>query len=383
MKSPETIAILEDNRQLAEDLKQQLSAKNIESKIFSTRQEFKKSIEKGDRYDLIVLDCFFEEPDTSVQAQLVLQDLRTSYYVPVVVYTEERDAARAELDGLERPTNRTPSFAKGEITPEALADRVAKWYEASFNARLSVVWRKTRSQALEQSLYELDALESTDFQRTLQRLLTIETERLPDVDHALDFLERYVTRKVVADQVLRQTVKAELAKEQLPEAKTKQEKRDARRREAALVNAHCYINASDQIARTGDIVEVTYPGGTLMAIVLTPACDLVNAKCQELRLAEAEDTDRDTQRDAEWQLPAMQTGKAGVFRNLLVNFHKTFYLKDCSLGAVGNRLITYADNFEDRFGTTVKLRCICRLDDPYRADLLQKYSSHASRVGVP
>jgi hypothetical protein len=50
---------------------------------------------------------------------------------------------------------------------------------------------------------------------------------------------------------------------------------------------------------------------------------------------------------------------------------------------VRQRLITYEDKFQDRFGAEIKLRSMCRLDDPYRSDLLQKFSSHASRIAIP
>lgn len=382
MNTPQFVAILEDNEGLGEEVQRQLAGKGMRAELFTTRQEFRGGIARGDLFDLVVLDWFFEDPNTSVQAQLVLlNDLPNYRYVPVVVYTEEPDAAKAEIEGLRRPANRTPCFAKGEVTPEALAERVLKWYEASFNARLSAAWRQARSSAFEKGLYELDALESIDFQRTLQHLLMIEAEGVFDVDHALEFLERFIARKVVSDAILRETVKSELEKEQLPMPKTKQEKSEARRREPALVNAHSYFEAKDEVSRTGDVVEVVHPKSSLFAVVLTPACDLENAKCAELRLIEAVELDREAERDSEWQMPPYQKAENGPYASPILNFHRTFFVSDTSKQE--GRLITYADKFVDRFGTEVTLRCICRLDDPYRSDLLQKYSSHASRVGVP
>jgi hypothetical protein len=381
MNTPESVAILEDNAQMGGEIKEQLIAKGMHAELFLTRNDFRQSIGRGALYDLIVLDWYFEDPTNSVQAQLVLlQDLPKYRYLPVVVYTEEPDAAAAEIEGLSRPANRTPCFPKSEVTPEALAERVFKWYEASFSARLSAVWRRVRSVAFEQSLYELDALESTEFQRTLQRLLLVEAEETFDVDHALEFLERYVSRKVVGNSELRETLNAELAREQLPTPQTKQEKQAARLREPALVNAHAYILCADRIARTGDVVKVTFPTGSLIAVVLTPICDLASVKCAELRLVEAEELDREAARDAEWQLPPFKN-PTGVFITPVVNFHRTLFVTPTERQE--KHLIRYDQRFRDRFGTEVTLECLCRLDDPYRSDLLQKYSSHASRVGVP
>jgi hypothetical protein len=104
-------------------------------------------------FDLIVLDWYFEDPNNSVQARLVLlNDLPNYRYVPVVVYTEEPATAEPEIEGLARPANRTPCFAKRDLTPEGLAERVSKWYDESFSARLSAVWRRIRTVAFEQGL---------------------------------------------------------------------------------------------------------------------------------------------------------------------------------------------------------------------------------------
>src|SRR5580700_3581470 len=109
MNTPESVAILEDNAQMGGEIKEQLIAKGMHAELFLTRNDFRQSIGRGALYDLIVLDWYFEDPTNSVQAQLVLlQDLPKYRYLPVVVYTEEPDAAAAEIEGLSRPANRTP-----------------------------------------------------------------------------------------------------------------------------------------------------------------------------------------------------------------------------------------------------------------------------------
>jgi hypothetical protein len=167
----------------------------------------------------------------------------------------------------------------------------------------------------------------------------------------------------------------------LPVPRTKQEKLEARLREPALVNAHAYSAPTDRIARTGDVVKATFSTGSLIAVVLTPACDLANAKCSELRLAEAQELNREASRDAEWSLPPLKTDAASAFLTPIVNFHRTFFV--APIERQENRLVTYDQQFRDRFGTDIKLEPLCRLDDPYRSDLLQHYSCHSSRVGVP
>jgi hypothetical protein len=205
-----------------------------------------------------------------------------------------------------------------------------------------------------------------------------------DVDHALEFLERYVGRKLFSNPALRAALSEELKEAQGQNMKAEGDK------ETALVHAHRYAFPADGVARTGDIVEVlSSPEGKLLMIaaVLTPACDLDTAKCVELRLVVAEERAGDAKGYSEALLPAVRGPSDTVYRHFIVQFHRTFFAKDVSVGqtpqARGGKVIHYDHDFEDALGHKLRLRPVCRLDDPYRADLLQKYASHASRVGIP
>ncbi|HEV2233702.1 MAG TPA: hypothetical protein VGV68_09910 [Terriglobia bacterium] len=381
MKEPEFVAILEDNVDFSHDLEERLLKSGIGVRAFKSRQDFKQSVGRGDHYDAIILDWYLDDQTSSVIAQLVLDDLRQHLFVPVVVYTEERGVAEGEIPKLLAPFNRIQVFDKGEIAPETLVAEVKKWYKQSMGATMSAVWRSVRQNALEKSLYELDALEGENFHRTLQHILVMDTGDTPDVDHALEFLERYVGRKVLFDATLRDELKKELG-EARKNLKTTGE------RELALIHAHRYILPTDSVARTGDVVKILDESDALvaLAVVITPACDLDGRKCFELRLVLAEERSAASGVTSECLLPAIRRDD-GAFADFVLNFHSTMFLRDKSIGPTNKeregRLISYQHSFEDTFGRKLGLRPICRLDDPYRSDLLQKYSSHASRVGIP
>jgi hypothetical protein len=136
------------------------------------------------------LDWYLDDPTSSTVARLVLADLREHCFLPVLIYTDQQDAAEAEVPHLPVPFNRCRFFDKDSTDPTALTDELRAWYEGSMSARLCTAWRNGRHRALEQGAYELDALEGEDFYRTLQHILVMDTGMTPDVDHALEFLER-------------------------------------------------------------------------------------------------------------------------------------------------------------------------------------------------
>jgi len=383
VSNPEVVAFLEDNVPLSHDVEERLLGLGIGCRIFTSRDAFKQSIERGDRYDAVILDWFFEDPTSSIVARLVLEDLRRNRFLPLMIYTEQPDAVEAELPFLPPPFNRAPFFDKETTDPGKLAAELTSWYSASMSARISNVWRDARCQAFEQSLYELDALEGENLYRTLQHILVMDTGAIPDVDQALEFLERYVGRKVVSDPGLRDMLRHEL-QEALKLSITRKGER-----EAALIHAHRYIFPADTVARTGDIVEILNGEGQFLSVgvVSTPACDLASPKCFELRIILAEEREVKPGRESEWSLPAVRGRDARTFRSFVLNFHRTLFVRDVSLGTTGQerqgRRIAYEHDFVDAFDRKLRLRPMCRLDDPYRSDLLQRYSAHASRVGTP
>lgn len=387
--SLEVVALIDDNEDELQKWREQFERAGIRACTFTERDTFMRSLMHGDAYDAIVLDWYFEDDSSSVIAQLILnEDIRSNRYVPVFIYTNESDIAEAEKEKLPPPFNRVVVLSKGDIDAAALAAEVKDWYTSSLGARIAQRWRNARSKAFENSLYELEALEGESLQRSLQHVLNLDSGPAPDVKHALDFLERFVARKVLMDATLRETLCAELEY-----ARRQPGFRLAGNREKALINAHRYIPLPDDndLVETGDFVEIVPESAdkdSRRAVVITPACDLENRKCIELRLVLAEATELERERnESEIILAAVRADSDNVFRNYLLNFHRTLFLIDRDFHdnplKRNGRAIAYSHGFVDSFGQQFRLKPICRLDDPYRADLLQKFSGHAARIGIP
>jgi hypothetical protein len=210
----------------------------------------------------------------------------------------------------------------------------------------------------------------------------MDAEDVPDVDHALEFLERYVGR-ILGNSSLRENLRNELLEAHKLSIKVKGE------RETALVHAYRYLLPEDRLSPDRRVVELLNESGNVVgvAVVLTPACDLAQQKCFELRLVLAEERGGKAQGYSEWELPAVRGKGQIAYRNFMVNFHKTFFVQDASTGNTNEdrkgRLIAYDHSFVDHLGSRSSLRALCRLEDPYRSDLLQRHSAHASRVGIP
>lgn len=386
----EIVALIDDKESDLADWQKYLSQAGIEARAFLEKDDFARCLARGDHFDAIVLDWYLDD-NSSLLAQLVLEQIiRPNRFVPVLVYTGESEIARDEIPQLKSPFNQIQVISKYDVDAARLAELLKGWYGTT-TARISEVWRNARRVAFEQALYRLSDLEGKNLQATLQHLLVLNGEMQLDIDQALEFLERYVGRDVMSNRELRGAVQAVLEEGRIaPE--------DARKIEPTLnlVNAHRYVPVDDdeKIVRTGDIVDVcdAQTGEILMAaVIVTPACDLDNRKCRELRLliAYRDPIGEDTGGTQWWELNAVRRRGTKDFEHYRLNFHRTLCLTDKEMKPdkekkqLWESVLSYERVYEDSFGKTIRLKPICRLDDPYRADLLQKFSSHAARIGIP
>jgi hypothetical protein len=383
----QVVALIDDNPDDMKQWRDQLARANITAIAFSEKDTFKQSIERGDHFDAVVLDWIFADDSSSIMARLVLEQcIRPHLFVPVLVYTQQKQQAQDEIRELKRPFDRIEVISKDDVGATELPQAFSSWY-ATTGAKLSEVWRDARRLAFEHALYELDALEGENLQATLQHLIVGGEEKQLDIDHALEFLERLVGRKVPQDQRLRTVLRTTLGEGQLdPEAARKIN------RSEQLINAHRYLPLSpaSNVVRTGDVVDVLDSQTQLrlmLAVIITPDCDLENRKCRELRLLIAQVEPPQEMATQWWELPAIL--RQGQYENYWLDFHHILCLADKAMerdprkNHLWKSVLTYEPVYEDTFGKQLHLKLICRLDDPYRADLLQKFSSHAARIGIP
>jgi hypothetical protein len=391
---PEIVAMVDDHIDDLRDWCKEFEDAGIRTAIFDDRAAFEHSVERGDFYDAIILDWLFAGEDSSISRLILEGSIALNCFVPVFVYTENPEVADSELEDLRCqpgiPYNHIQVYAKAGVSPAELALSIKNWYATSTGTRVARAWRTARRKSFEQALYQLDTLEGENLRATLQHLIIAGEDSFPDVNHSIEFLERFVSRGVSADADFRMSIQKILDEGRLDPAYA------LKLGSMPLMNAHRYIQVApgDTAVQTGDVIDLYEPDGTplnISGVVVTPACDLDQRKCRELRilLVQQNGPQPGTKPDQWWQLKGFLRPGSTTFENLWLNFHRAIILIDKAMQPskekknLYERVLTYDKVYEDEFHKQVLLRPLCHLDDPYRSDLLQKYSSHAARIGVP
>jgi hypothetical protein len=235
-------------------------------------------------------------------------------------------------------------------------------------------------------MYTLAALDNEDILRALRLAGSEHRGGQQDLDHAVDVLQRIVSRQIGNHEGLRSTLR-ELLETVPPAGKADPATVDPIR------NAHMYYAPGDDVARSGDLIQWRQGGQVVRGIVVTPACDLAQPKTECLRVILLQEASKEPgSRPADvFVLDSIcQEGKG--FFSLEGSFHRTMFLINKpvaaairSLPKVKDRTIVmrYSHEYEGPDGSSTCCERMCRLDDPYRSDLIHRYVSHAGRIGTP
>lgn len=156
---------------------------------------------------------------------------------------------------------------------------------------------------------------------------------------------------------------------------------------------------------TGDIYRTTNERKyDQYAIVLTPACDLAQRKAKSVLVCFAFPLKEECLVDKEYppyvvdDFVAKKLASASIFEAAQLVRQRYFDFDSTNLPMRMHRVPHFADNTNDEpFGICFdfsnvrslpvddlkKWQRICRLDSPFIEDMLQKYGSHAFRIGIP
>jgi hypothetical protein len=370
----------EDFADVLKDLKSMTEVVEIDGA--ASLEEF---LEKEVPFDAAVLDWFLGAPDSADLAMVCLEKIRASRFVPVLVWTDN-----PEHFAQNPPPNFPPSCitckGKTEVTRNHVASYLAQWYADSVPARLANPWRQAAGGASEAAMYTLAALDNKDVLRALRLPGSEHRGGQQDLDHAIDVLQRIHSRQIGSHDGLRSVLR--LLLEEAPPA----DKADPATVDPVR-NAHMYYTPGDDIVRTGDLIQWTQGARVAMGIVVTPACDLAQPRTECMRvvlLQEAFKRTGSTPADIFVLDSIYQEGKG--FFSMECAFHRTLFLIDKAVAGeiqkttrIKDRtaIMRYSDEFEGPDGRSIRCERICRLDDPYRSDLIHRYVSHAGRIGIP
>jgi hypothetical protein len=372
------VLLIEDNDQVGEAVINEFKVQDVEVVRVTNYMDLEKRFSSLPLFQMVILDWLLDG-ETEGDALLCLTKLREIRFVPVVIYTEEIGKfLEAKADVKSRfPEGCFQGFGKGDVNHAQLLQELSRWYEQP-PARLAEQFRRSVATAVEQTLYTLAEQSIDDLTKGLKTLIDVGDGSDVDMEHAADVMLRLMGRQLYRDAAftneLKQIVSGLETSNPQP---SKTEKQRASQMEALFM----YYQPSDNIVRNGDIVKINGDDFEKLAIILTPACDLANPdKTSYLRLAVL-----NLQATRKGSPPADRWPLTYDTQTYEVCFHETLAVlnKSVSQETANKSVMLYTHKYEMATGITVSLTRECRLDEPYRADLLHSFVSHAGRVGRP
>jgi|GEM_PF-2156044 len=342
------------------------------------------------QFQLVILDWLLYG-DSSDLAKVCLQKIRQAYFVPVVIWTGELKVFENELEDVKKifPEACLHAKSKDEIGYQELLDVLIKWHERT-PAKLREEFRRSIIASAEEALYRLAEHSEDDLARGLKALITLGDTSEIDIEHAVDVLLRLVGRVIYTDQNFIDTVKQTVTELELQNPpKTKQEIKTEKRVESRIKELHMYYTPSDNTVRVGDIIEIKIGNDEqaklFKGIVITPACDLARPRTAFLRLALIQERTTDDTPGADKFILSFLEDDKKIFE---VCLHELLVIENQILTAntpveQQKPVMLYKHHYQTLTGEPVSLKPLRRLDEPYRADLLHCFVSHAGRIGVP
>lgn len=380
-----SILIVDDIESVRSQVLEEFKVQGVNVLQASGQAELEEHLKYPFEFQMIVLDWLLDD-ENSILAKLCLQKIREKYFVPVMIWTEQLGRFEDEAEEVKKtfPEVCLMARSKAKVGVKDLLDFLEQWY-ATTPAKLSSQFRHSIAVSVEESLYRLAEHSEDDLARGLKTLISLGERDEIDVEHAVDILLRLVGRAISTDESFIEAVHQTVAKLEHPP--TTKKTRDIESRIKKL-HMYYYPSDNDKIVRAGDIVDITIEVGNqpkvLKGVVLTPACDLARPRTAFLRLALVnEKTTTNKSGDDKWSLPFLQEGKLFevCFHEVLVVKNETWTSND--VPDQPKPVMLYTHTYQTLNGANVVLKRECRLDEPYRADLLHSFSSHASRIGLP
>lgn len=374
------VLLIEDNARVSDEIVAEFAAAQVEVLRVNDYEALQNALSSLPPFQMVILDWLLDG-ETESDALLCLVELRKSRFVPVIIWTEEIDrfvAAEAEVKS-RFPEACFRGYSKSVVNHQRLLDELSSWHQQA-PARLAEQLRQSVANAVEMTLYSLAEQSIDDLAKGLKTLIRLGETSDVDMEHAADVMLRLLGRQLYADQAFIDELRRIVAG--LTTSKPQSSKKE-RQRSSQMAAIYMLYQPADDVVRNGDIVTIAWDKDNTLAVVLTPACDLANpGKTSYLRLAMLNaQPDRSGGKPPEDRWPLTYREKPYE-----VCFHEILVLRNTTTtdSAGGNATVMrYNHKFDTLNGVNVSIRRECRLDEPYRADLLHNFVSHAGRVGLP
>lgn len=377
--------------QFEDELGEDFKKNNIDIRFCETKDKAVELLDTGMGFDLVILDWFLEE-DNNFLSRLVLKHLQNRSFVPVFIWSNHiaNYNESVEKGEVEYPENLIKGIAKEDVSVEAIQDKVSEWFQESLPAQISNVYRRQIRQGLEKVFFELVQVPNQDI-ASLLKFLVGDGQ---NIDWSNDFILNLLHRELIRDREF-----CEGLAELLQHASSISGKGDYEERRQIL-NKVLYYQSDAKFIRCGDIIQFqSEDNKTTFGIVVNPACDLENKNTRYMELVElrklrdetfnikssTKNTIMQYKHPSFYPFPAVALNSelddfVGIFKSKIV-LEQRFPENTVRYPGTSKR-VEYSDIFllnkQD-----IRVEFICRLDNPYKSDFLQKLHAHNSRVGIP
>ena len=390
MVSLQRVLLVDDEYFEFEDkLNSDFKKNNIDIRFCDSKDDAMDLLNSGIQFDLIILDWFLEE-DNDLLSRLFLKQLKDISFLPVFIWSHHIANYNESIGEVNYPQMLITGIAKEDVSAEIIENKTTKWFEDSLTAQISKIYRQQIRKSVENIFFELLQVPNQD----IASLLKFIVGDGQNIDWSNDFILNLLHRRLIYDKNF-----CDSLKKLLFNANKISKKEDENKRKQVL-NKVLYYTFDSISIHCGDIVQFQNQNKeTQFGIVVTPDCDLEQKQTRYIELVELKQLDdsslglNNSQKDAvkEFKNQSLYFLPAILIEDNLEDFVAIFKAKIILKQDVPNseskypktsKRLEYSDSFVI-YSDETKIEFICRLDNPYKSDFLQKFHAHNSRVGIP
>jgi CheY-like chemotaxis protein len=367
--------------QYKDAIQEEFENSGIEVHFCSTKDEGLAIIKSKPLFDCIVLDWYLEE-ENSTLSRLILSELQSNYFAPVLIYSNHAEIFRSEKDSgvFSYPSNLIQEVDKNDFSD--IKVKAEGWISNNYTAQLANVYLAKVYESVHKTFLDLIEIPDGNIASVYKNVIS----ENGNIDWANDFIVNLISQRLISDSEFIDNISTLI-------------------NSIDVVNKLLYLKTSTKYLSNGDIVKITSKKDAEIygyGIVTNPDCDLSqkNTRYIELirlvvlgsiSLSNSNTSIKENKTQNHFFLPNVQTGvnaeELGIFHDLVGVFKSKFIIY-CSQYNQNDRYPTlnqrarYSSEFYYH-GEKSTVEYICSLVNPYKSEFFQKKNTHDSRVGIP
>lgn len=385
------ILLIEEDEPLAEKLKSEFEANNINVFFCKDRESAELYINDGHQFDAVILDWFFENPEDSIISKLILKKLNKTHFRPVFIYTNNKpNFEQTPPEEIDFPQNLISCHSKDTGFKE-LMGRIDELLKGNITLQLADTYRKSIFRTFENILFELNGMQNVDLAKLLNRIYG----NGDNIDWSSDVILNLLHRALINDDHFVKNISG-LLKRNNPTKSTPNSEESKK-----IANRLLYYQSKSNFIKNGDIVSISNRTNRIISygIVVTPDCDLEMLKTKFLEIIELEyltSVKLGFNPDQISAIKRFQNDSFFFVPSILINQTLTDFVAVLKSKLIVQEISETSNpkypSSQKRFhydsthlyrNVKVNLKLICSISNPYKAEFLQKLHTNNSRVGIP